>query len=142
MSSRARGASRGTLPLARRGQVPRLTFGSLGMTLLSLILGIATLWIAIWIYLPAPTYFLLTFGVGGPEVSHWLILGAVLGIALGVPSFAESRVAIAGVLTCSVALLLALGVWVRVPGAIKRFDYAMRGVSAEPKSPLRTTPIA
>ena len=40
---------------------------------LGLTIGIVALWIAIWIYVPAPTYFLLTFSVGGPEISAWLI---------------------------------------------------------------------
>jgi acetyl esterase/lipase len=104
---------------------------------ISLLIGIAILWIAIWIYIPAPNYFLLMFGVGGPEVSHWLILGAIIGIALGIAALGSSRIALAGIACSALALLLSLGVWIRVPGAIKRFDYAMRGMSREPATPLR-----
>jgi acetyl esterase/lipase len=93
---------------------------------LGLTIGILALWIAIWIYVPAPTYFLLNFSVGGPEISAWVILAATAGIALG------ASVA---------ALLLALGVWVRVPGTIRRAEEAMRGMSTVPSNALRASPI-
>jgi acetyl esterase/lipase len=100
------------------------------------LLGIATLLIAAWIYIPAPTYFLLTFGVGAPEISHWLIVGSVIGIAMSI------RLRSRWILACNaLALLLSLSIWVRAPGTIKRFEYAMRGYSVTPASPLRKHPI-
>ena len=40
---------------------------------LALCLAIVALFLAAWIFLPAPTYFLLTFSVGAPEVSLALV---------------------------------------------------------------------
>jgi acetyl esterase/lipase len=108
---------------------------------LGLAIGIATLWIAIWIYVPAPTYFLLTFSVGGPEVSAWLIVAATIGLALSIVDMGSSSVARAGLAACAATLLLALGVWVRVPGTLRRADAALRGMSSEPAVPLRPKPI-
>src|SRR4051812_30611373 len=106
------------------------------MRWLSLALAIVTLWIAIWILIPAPTYFFLTFSVGGPEVSAWLIVGALVGIAAGAASFSGSIVARAGVAGSVLALLIAGSVWARVPGTLSRFDEEMKGVVAEPEHPL------
>jgi acetyl esterase/lipase len=115
-----------------------------GVRWVNLAIGIGALWIAVWIYLPAPTYFLLTFGVGAPEISHWLILASLVGIGLSTLSprgVRRSRVARAGFVTSALTLLLSLGVWVRVPGAIQRFDDATRDVSAAPPLALRSRPI-
>src|SRR4051812_31000006 len=114
------------------------------MTLLravALAIGIAALWLAAWIFVPAPTYFLLTFGVGAPEISHWLILATIAGLALSVVGIRHSRFAQTAAGACGAALVLALTVWVRVPATIKRFEYAMRDVSASPAMPRRSRPI-
>ena len=108
---------------------------------LGLTIGLVALWIAIWIYVPAPTYFLLTFSVGGPEVSAWLILAGATGVALTFLGAATSVVARIGLGSSALALVLALGVWVRVPGTLRRAEGEMRQISATPKSPLRAKPI-
>ena len=46
------------------------------------VLGVALLALAIWILIPGPTYFMLTFSVGGPEVSLFYMMAAVFIIAI------------------------------------------------------------
>src|SRR4051812_22038756 len=108
---------------------------------LGLAIALIVLWIAVWIYLPAPTYFLLTFGVGGPEVSHWLIFAALASIALTAGQVSQSRVALTATALSVVVILLALGVWVRVPGTIRAFDRATRSMSLAPATPRRAKAI-
>jgi acetyl esterase/lipase len=103
--------------------------------------AIVTLWLAAWIFIPAPTYFFLTFSVGAPEVSAWTILMAVFGIAIGARVARSSRVARGAVTGNAVAIALCLTVWLRIPSTIHRFDAAMRGMSAEPGTPRRAHPI-
>ena len=111
------------------------------MRWLGLTIGLAALWIAIWIYIPAPTYFLLTFSVGGPEISAWLIVAGLIGVAVSLADAPTSNVARIGLGTSGVALLLSLGVWVRVPRTVREADVAMRDLSATPGTPLREKPI-
>ena len=111
------------------------------MRWLGLTIGLAALWIAIWIYIPAPTYFLLTFSVGGPEISAWLIVAGLIGVAVSLADAPTSNVARTGLGTSAVALLLSLGVWVRVPRTVREADVAMRDLSATPDTPLREKPI-
>ena len=108
---------------------------------LGLTIGILAVWIAIWIYVPAPTYFLLNFSVGGPEISAWVILAAIAGIALSLAGPQVSTAGRIGLGASVAALLLSLGVWVRVPGTIRRAQEAMRGMSAAPSNALRASPI-
>jgi uncharacterized membrane protein YeaQ/YmgE (transglycosylase-associated protein family) len=57
------------------------------MRVIALLLGIVGAWLGVWIYLRPPNYFFLAFAVGGPEVIHWTILGALVGsFACRVPS--------------------------------------------------------
>src|SRR4028119_874528 len=41
---------------------------------LALLLSGTGLFLSSWIVIPAPTMFLLTLGVGAPEVCHWLLV--------------------------------------------------------------------
>jgi acetyl esterase/lipase len=107
---------------------------------LGLVIGLVVLWFAIWIYLPAPTYFFLTFSVGAPEISAWLIVGSVIGISLSLVD-SHSRAGRLGAAASAIAFLLALSVWVRVRGTIRLADDEMRQMSAEPAMPLRAKPI-
>jgi acetyl esterase/lipase len=108
---------------------------------LALIVALGVFWFAVWIYLPAPNYFFLTFSVGGPEISAWLIAGSVVGIAVAMVDARASVVARVALGLSLVALYLAAGVWFRVPGAIRRAEDEMRPMSAEPAMPLRAKPI-
>ncbi|HEY4303130.1 MAG TPA: alpha/beta hydrolase [Gemmatimonadaceae bacterium] len=108
---------------------------------LALLIGIAAAWLGVWIYLPPPTYFLLTFAVGAPEVSHWTIVAALLGVALAASAMTTSRVARVAVALNALAILMSVGVWVRVPSVLQRFDVAARGHIAMPASARRAKPI-
>ena len=108
---------------------------------LALVIGLGAIWFAAWIYLPAPTYFFLTFSVGGPEISAWLIVASVLGVAIALVDARGSTVARVALGLSLVALYLAAGVWIRVPKAIRQADDELRQMSAEPLMPLRAKPI-
>ena len=108
---------------------------------LALIISVVTLFLASWIVIPAPTYFLLTFGVGAPEVSAWLIVASLTALALALMG-ARTRIVtrVAAICAC-VSLALAISPLARAPGTVRRFDAAMRGMSSEPRVPLRAHPI-
>ena len=108
---------------------------------LAVAIGIATLFLALWIVIPAPTYFLLIFGVGGPEVSAWLVAASILATGLVIRDVGHSTLARLVVAASAVSLALSLSIFARLPSTIRRFDSAMRGVSAEPVAPLRVRPI-
>jgi acetyl esterase/lipase len=108
---------------------------------LAVAIAIATLFLALWIVIPAPTYFLLTFGVGGPEVSAWLVVASVVAIGLVVRAVQSSTLARLVVAASIVSLALALSIFVRLPATIQRFDKEMRAMAAEPPAPLRSRPV-
>ncbi len=108
---------------------------------LAFFIGVATAWLGAWIYLPPPTYVLLAFAVGAPEVSHWTILAALIGIGLCVTSIGDSAIARFALGLNVLAVVLALGVWLRVPRVLARFEVATRGRIATPNSPRRVKPI-
>jgi len=105
------------------------------LQIVAVILSLVVFWIAIWIVLPAPTYVLLAFSVGAPEVSQWLIAGALSAIALLARAAVSSRLAQLAVAMAVVALGLALTVWIRIPAAVRRFDAQMQGLSLAPATP-------
>jgi acetyl esterase/lipase len=108
---------------------------------LAVVVAIVTLFLASWIVIPAPTYFLLTFGVGAPEVSQYLIVGALVALGLAVAG-AHTRIVTRVSIACAaIALVLAASIFVRVPGTIARFDRETAALSAEPTHPLRAHPI-
>jgi len=108
---------------------------------LGLAIGLVVLWFAIWIYLPAPSYFFLTFSVGAPEISAWLIVASIAGLGVSLVEISSSRVARVGAAASAIAFLLALSVWGRVKGTIKLADDEMREMSMPPIAPLRAKPI-
>ena len=108
---------------------------------LAVAIAIATLFLALWIIIPAPTYFLLTFGVGGPEVSAWLIVASLIGIGLAVRDVQHSAVAKVVVAACAISLVLATSIFARLPSMLRRFDGAMRDLSRTPTTPLRSQPL-
>jgi acetyl esterase/lipase len=109
---------------------------------IALVLGVAVLFLAAWIVVPAPTYFLLTFGVGAPEVSPWIALGAVAAAALSLHGVRDSNIArIAGV-AALIALVLAAIPLTRFSSTARQFNTLMKPMSAEPKSPARRSPFS
>jgi acetyl esterase/lipase len=104
-------------------------------------LAVATGFLAAWIVVPAPTYFLLTFDVGAPEESAWLIVASVSALALAISVAPRSIVTRVTIGCASLALVLSGSVFARLPGTISRFDVAMKGMSREPPVPLRAHPV-
>src|SRR6266511_3935988 len=94
--------------------------------------------LACWIFLPAPNRPLLALGVGAPEVSAWLLAGALIVTALtfGIDWPAALDFARAGkagpylrnlTLVCAVLVAVLASVpLMRVPSVVRRFDIAMR----------------
>jgi acetyl esterase/lipase len=109
---------------------------------LTLAVALSTFWIAVWIVLPPPNYFLLRFAVGAPELSAWLIVASLLGLALALPRAATATYARFAVAACIVSIALAVSVFARVRAAAARFDAATRAVSVEPRAPLRRSRIS
>jgi acetyl esterase/lipase len=108
---------------------------------LAVAIAIAVLFLALWIIIPAPTYFLLTFGVGGPEVSAWLIVASLIGAGLVIRDLQHSTLAKFVVVACAIAFVLAASIFARLPATLRRFDAAMRDVSQPPVTPLRVRPL-
>ncbi len=112
------------------------------MRWLTLAVALSTLWIAVWTVLPPPNYFLLRFAVGAPELSAWLIVAAIVGLALGLPGAATSASGRFAIAACIVSIALAGSVFARLPSAVTRFDQATRGLSVEPERPLRRSRVS
>jgi acetyl esterase/lipase len=108
---------------------------------LAVAIAIASLFLALWIIIPAPTYFLLTFGVGGPEVSAWLVVSSLVATGLVVRDVHQSTVAKLVVGACAIAFVLSASIFARLPGTLRRFDAAMRDLSTTPAAPLRPRPL-
>ncbi|HEX8944232.1 MAG TPA: alpha/beta hydrolase [Gemmatimonadaceae bacterium] len=108
---------------------------------LAVAIAIVALFLALWIIVPAPTYFLLTFGVGGPEVSAWILVGSLIGIGLVVRDVRHSMPAKLVVAACAIAFALSGSIFARLPAVVRRFDAATRDLSATPAAPLRARPL-
>lgn len=104
---------------------------------LALVIAVVTLVLAAWIVIPGPTYFLLTFSVGAPEVSAWLIVSSLVGLTLAVTGVRDSHVAQIAAACSLVSLLVAVSPFVRLPPALRRFDLETSALSAQPTHPLR-----
>jgi len=108
---------------------------------LAVAIALAALFLALWIIIPAPTYFLLTFGVGGPEVSAWIVVASLVAAGLVIRDVQQSTAAKLVVAASAIAFVLATSIFARLPATLRRFDAAMRGVSATPVAPLRSRPL-
>ena len=84
--------------------------------------GVGFLALAIWILIPGPTYFMLTFSVGGPEVSLFYMMGALFTITLALPTVRTSGLAKVGALCAALAFAIASTPFLRAPAAIRDFD--------------------
>ncbi len=108
---------------------------------LALLIATATLFLASWIVVPAPTYSLIALGVGAREISAWLILASIIAAVLAVPSIGESRLAQVAVLVAAVSFVLAASPFARIPSTVARFDATVHAMSATPALPLRRRPL-
>src|SRR5262249_35428499 len=112
------------------------------MRWLTLAVALSTLWIAVWIVLPPPNYFLLRFAVGAPERSGWLIVASVVGLVLAIPRATTATYARFAVAACIVSLILAASVFARFRSTAARFENATRGLRLEPAAPLRRSRLS
>lgn len=112
------------------------------MRWLTLAVALSTLWIAVWIVLPPPNYFLLRFAVGAPELSAWIIVASVVGLALALPHATTAASARFAVAACLVSIVLAASVFARFRATAALFDDATRGFRAEPRTPLRPSRLS
>ena len=121
-------------------------------TLLATALILAFL--AAWIFLPAPNRTLLALGVGAPELSAWLLAGALIvaGAACTThgPAKAGPFARRVTVFVAVVAAVLAAAPLVRIPSAARRFDATMRtalgddfmsGIPADHRARMRGAPV-
>lgn len=105
-------------------------------------LAIVALALSVWIVLPAPTYYFLNLSVGAPEVAEWIAAAAVVAILLAAPRIGASLIARVALVSGGIAVAIAVTPFVRLPFAERRFASAMRGRSAEPARPMRSTPLS
>ncbi len=92
------------------------------------VIAVPTLLLALWIVLPAPTYFFLTYSVGAVEVSAWLAVASLVALGLAWPDMrtrGTSRVATVPFNCAVAALALAASPYVRFPFAVHNFDREM-----------------
>ena len=117
-----------TRSVAHRAPAPRRTRLA---TWLAVALSATVLFGSLWIVVPAPTYALLPLAVGAPEVSVWLMLGALVGAALALPGARQSRAARAVLVAAAGAIVLCALPLARFPATAHRFDRAMRDALGE-----------
>jgi acetyl esterase/lipase len=108
------------------------------MIWLALVLAAGALFLALWIFVPAPTYFLLTFGVGAPEVSPWIALASLVALGLALPT-RHSRLGAAVAIAAGIGLLLAVWPIARFPATARAFNAETLAMSVEPRRPARTS---
>jgi acetyl esterase/lipase len=117
-----------------RPRAPRLA------ALASLALSIPLLLAGIWIWIPAPTYTLLAFSVGAPELSPWLAALALLALTFASIAARGARRRLTAPLVVALsALLPPLSVLVRIPGTVARARAALEGL---PPANLTGVPAA
>ena len=93
---------------------------------LVLLISAATLFLTVWIVVPAPTFTLLPLGVGAPEISPWLIGANAIAAILALQYCTESWL-FRAVLVCSlVSLLISALPLSQFPAANQRAANAMQ----------------
>jgi acetyl esterase/lipase len=106
---------------------------------ISLVIAVAALALAVWIVLPAPTYWFLTYSVGAVEISAWLLLASLAAIQLAWPDARAGERVSKFAFSCALAAFaLTVSTYVRFPATSRNFDREMnRALGGDP---LRNTP--
>jgi acetyl esterase/lipase len=109
-----------------------------------------TLFVALWIVIPAPNRLLMNLSVGAPEVSIWLILMALVAIVGAVRTWQMHIIARVTTVASVLALLLAVSPFLRFPSTVSRamagmhdvlgVDY-LDAVPFDRQLAMRTTPL-
>ncbi len=117
---------------------------------LALVAAAALLFLCAWIVVPAPTYALLTFSVGAPEESVWLLTLAVLILSVAWIDRASSNPSRIACVLATMSLLLAAMPLIQFPITSRQFDAAtrealgeefLRDVPAVSRSTMRARPL-
>jgi acetyl esterase/lipase len=126
---------------------------------LALVLALGTLILAVWIVLPAPTYFFLTYSVGAVEVSAWLLVASLVALALAWPdartrtagaSSGGARMSAIAFNCAAAAFALAASPYLRFPATARQFDGemnralggdALRGLPDSARRTFRARPL-
>ena len=111
--------------------------------------------LAAWIVLPAPNRPLLALSVGAPEVSAWLLVGALIvaGLAFAIdgPATTGPYLRNLTILCAVLAAVLAVTPLARLPSTTRRFDATMRtslgddflsAIPADYRARMRGAPVA
>jgi acetyl esterase/lipase len=104
------------------------------LRVLALVIAVPTLVLAVWIVLPAPTYWFLTYSVGAVEISAWLLLASLVALALAwADARAGSQLATVAFSVALAAFVLAVSTYVRFPATSSGFDREMaRALGSDP----------
>jgi acetyl esterase/lipase len=89
-------------------------------------LAMVTLFVALWIVLPAPNRLLLNLSVGAPEVSVWLIIMAIVAMIGAARMWNEHVISRFAIAASGVALVLALYPFVRFHSVATRAETSLR----------------
>ncbi|MFB2898387.1 alpha/beta hydrolase fold domain-containing protein [Aerosakkonemataceae cyanobacterium BLCC-F50] len=92
------------------------------------LLSAITLFLSIWIIVPAPTFFLLPLGVGAPEISPWLIGGNVLALILILFKVRQSWLYNIALIASLLGLLISLLPLLQFPSANTQIAKEMQSV--------------
>ena len=117
---------------------------------LSILLSIIGLFLSAWILLPAPTFFWLTFSVGTPELSPWIVVLNSVALILGYISRKLSPYPYLWITICTMALAFSIVPLIQIPGAIQKANVAMEqlvpsdvAANTTPRyAQLRSQPVA
>lgn len=121
------------------------------MIRLLLAAALVLLFLASWIYLPAPNRTLLALGVGAPELAAWLAMGGLLASVLTLCVAGRRSLRRLTLLLSVVATVTASVPLVQLPFVTRRFDAAMaaalghdflRGVPSDRLAGMRPSPFA
>jgi acetyl esterase/lipase len=107
------------------------------MTVAALVLALVVLAVAPWAQIAAPTRTLLPLSVGAPELTAWLLLGALVALALSLLALRGSRTHRG---RARVSLVLSLAAAAFPSYVLAQFPAALRDFTAQWTGTLRTTP--
>jgi len=91
----------------------------------ALLIGVGTLCVALWIFIPGPTYLLLHLSVGAPEVSAVLMVLALVAFGLALPTMRRSTLSTIAAATALIAFGISATPLLGSLTARRRFDRAM-----------------
>jgi acetyl esterase/lipase len=90
----------------------------------ALLISIGTLFVALWIFIPGPTYLLLHLSVGAPEVSAVLMVLALLAFGLAMPTMRGNTISMIAAATAIIAFGISATPLLRALTVRHQFDRA------------------